>query len=363
MPIKFRCTHCHQLLGISRTRATARVDCPRCGRSIRVPGADGDADTADSGSQERQSDGTLKKALGELLVLAAPESNAPKPSGDTSVKTPPHSSRDHGAISLEPLPADDPIVVELQPQAMTPNPRAVERQDPDRPTSHPLAELARTAQKQRNSQETSPQKEPTRRISSVMSLMLLVVALAVGWGLGALQNRSLQTLADHQPDRLREAPDPNGQPIAIDRQLTGRIEYQDIDGQLLADDGALILLLPHPRVGSLLLDARSFQKGPRHPDRLATEAALISLGGRTARCDSDGRFSLSAEYEGPQVLIAISHHLERPDDVAADPGTRDVISAWFNSCDHMIGRRRVEMTRIDESVGEESLNIQFQTQL
>ena len=44
MPIKFRCHHCCQMLGISHTRAGAIVDCPGCGRSLRVPQADGMSD-------------------------------------------------------------------------------------------------------------------------------------------------------------------------------------------------------------------------------------------------------------------------------------------------------------------------------
>ena len=41
MPIKFRCHHCRQMLGISQTRAGAIVDCPGCGRSLQVPLVDG----------------------------------------------------------------------------------------------------------------------------------------------------------------------------------------------------------------------------------------------------------------------------------------------------------------------------------
>ncbi|MFK7777826.1 MAG: hypothetical protein QM501_06845 [Gimesia sp.] len=42
MPIKFRCQHCDQLMGISRSKAGEVVDCPTCGLSVRVPGLDGE---------------------------------------------------------------------------------------------------------------------------------------------------------------------------------------------------------------------------------------------------------------------------------------------------------------------------------
>ena len=41
MPIKFRCEHCRQFLGISHTKSGSLVDCPTCGRTIRVPDPEG----------------------------------------------------------------------------------------------------------------------------------------------------------------------------------------------------------------------------------------------------------------------------------------------------------------------------------
>ena len=41
MPIKFRCPHCRQFLGISPDKAGELSDCPACGRTVRVPNLDG----------------------------------------------------------------------------------------------------------------------------------------------------------------------------------------------------------------------------------------------------------------------------------------------------------------------------------
>lgn len=41
MPIRFRCQHCNQLLGIARRKAGCEVECPRCKKSITVPTDDG----------------------------------------------------------------------------------------------------------------------------------------------------------------------------------------------------------------------------------------------------------------------------------------------------------------------------------
>ncbi len=40
VPIKFRCHHCQQLLGVSRNRAGGVVACPRCAAELVVPEPD-----------------------------------------------------------------------------------------------------------------------------------------------------------------------------------------------------------------------------------------------------------------------------------------------------------------------------------
>jgi len=40
VPIKFRCHHCQQLLGVSRNRAGGVVACPRCAAELMVPDPD-----------------------------------------------------------------------------------------------------------------------------------------------------------------------------------------------------------------------------------------------------------------------------------------------------------------------------------
>ncbi|MFO0845735.1 MAG: hypothetical protein U0797_25680 [Gemmataceae bacterium] len=40
MPIRFRCPHCDQLLGIARRKAGAHVRCPSCRRDVAVPAED-----------------------------------------------------------------------------------------------------------------------------------------------------------------------------------------------------------------------------------------------------------------------------------------------------------------------------------
>ena len=68
MPIKFRCVHCRQLLGISRGKAGQPVDCPTCGRTVRVPNLDGRAEPV-SAPGMNLNDSSLVQALDALAMI------------------------------------------------------------------------------------------------------------------------------------------------------------------------------------------------------------------------------------------------------------------------------------------------------
>ena len=70
MPIKFRCQHCDQLMGISRSKAGDVVDCQTCGMSVRVPGLDGEVVPLPQPKLDLQ-DAELANALDELAALGS----------------------------------------------------------------------------------------------------------------------------------------------------------------------------------------------------------------------------------------------------------------------------------------------------
>src|SRR6185436_14271417 len=81
VPIKFRCNYCRQFLGISRAQAGGIVDCPTCGRSIRVPQLDGTLQPIPQPELNLQ-DAHLARALDELARLASGDSQpGPIPTG------------------------------------------------------------------------------------------------------------------------------------------------------------------------------------------------------------------------------------------------------------------------------------------
>ena len=68
MPIKFRCQQCRQFLGISRAQAGEVVDCPTCGRTIRVPELDGTVKPLPKPGLKFD-DTRLKSALDEIAQI------------------------------------------------------------------------------------------------------------------------------------------------------------------------------------------------------------------------------------------------------------------------------------------------------
>ena len=80
MPIKFRCQHCRQFLGISRAKAGEVFDCPTCGWTIRVPELDGTIKPLPGTGLDLE-DSKLVQALDELASIDDPGSRAASQSG------------------------------------------------------------------------------------------------------------------------------------------------------------------------------------------------------------------------------------------------------------------------------------------
>ncbi len=90
MPIKFRCQHCRQFLGISRSKAGEIFDCPTCGWTLRVPDLDGSIKPLPSPGLD-MGDSKLAKALDELASIdnssrGEPFRSAAQSAGGTGVE-------------------------------------------------------------------------------------------------------------------------------------------------------------------------------------------------------------------------------------------------------------------------------------
>ncbi|MBC8290234.1 MAG: hypothetical protein H8E37_07945 [Planctomycetes bacterium] len=99
MPIKFRCHHCRQFLGISRAQAGGIVDCPTCGRTIRVPDLDGTVSPLPRPGLDPQ-DSKLAAALSELASIG--DEDLPAPAEDAFENSPANAERETSMPDSDP---------------------------------------------------------------------------------------------------------------------------------------------------------------------------------------------------------------------------------------------------------------------
>lgn len=74
MPIKFRCTHCQQLLSVSRKKAGTGVSCPACGGELQVPTIEGFAAAPARPPEPREAEET-----GSRFDIPTPSELGPAP--------------------------------------------------------------------------------------------------------------------------------------------------------------------------------------------------------------------------------------------------------------------------------------------
>ena len=73
MPVRFRCKHCNQLLGISRRKMGMEVRCPECRKMVVVPAVD----AADVDEPTRKGDPMFAEAVADPLVDPPKEIGSP----------------------------------------------------------------------------------------------------------------------------------------------------------------------------------------------------------------------------------------------------------------------------------------------
>ncbi len=79
MPVRFRCRHCHQLLGIARRKIGTEVNCPTCHNKVLVPATDApDVDPPTVRKADAPFEGSDLDALLQPLP-ADPASASPPP--------------------------------------------------------------------------------------------------------------------------------------------------------------------------------------------------------------------------------------------------------------------------------------------
>jgi hypothetical protein len=333
MPIKFRCSHCNQFLGISRAQSGSVVDCPACGRSIRVPNLDGttaplpkpaidlsDSTLASALEQLASLQGGLtEEAAGAAVQTAAAKVSAPPPVVAVAVVAPVAAPSDVPTVS-EPGPSRQPWI-------------EVEEQ---------LASLARETPSR---QPHPPAKGLTRR-DVVIAVSTAVAVGPITWWLS------------------RRSPHPEGAPVAkgevqappvvkgtqepiaaASQALTGRITYVTADGESLPDAGARVLIFPENRQGSTLLPVDGFRAHAAAADFQIAQESMKLYGGAYVLADDLGRYGADLTSSGNYEVLIISNYQSRPAG-ALPPDLIKSLSRYFERPQLLIGQTAYEFTHL-----------------
>lgn len=343
MPIKFRCPHCQQFLGISRSRAGAVTDCPMCGRSIRVPQLDGSVEPMPQLELNLQDQG-LASALDKLAGLVEGTPAAGQESADLV------ATAQRASISVEtpkPIPLPEPI--ELPP---APTPRVIEPEPVRAPHSLPLAEhpspashdavlasIGQTATDPRAAIRAGVESSPRGPLNlRVLLAIAIPLALGVGFALGrwtAAPQMPRESVVSLPVDPAVPAPPP-----VIEVQepaLTGRISYVAADGATRPDAGARILVLPEQRQGTAKLPPEAFRPGANDEDQRLARAAIRALGGDFTVADAEGRYETQLPQAGLYQVILLSRYQPRAEGAPIEASVQQFLSAYFDRPAQIVG--------------------------
>jgi len=350
MPIKFRCPHCRQFLGISRAKAGEVSDCPMCGKTVRVPDLDGSVRPLPKPKLNLE-DSSLVDALGELAGIGE---------GRQTVDRPVREKSPREAATIEVQPTEEPVI--LEPLA------------PAKPVSVAPAHGARRRRRQSQSpgdtSPTAPDEQVTfdeaidvapvitrgpalgrtaRRPAPVSWRILSAVAGIVLLCAGGLylMNRSVPEVASAGEDASDVSEDLPAAAIAIDETsepaVTGRVTYVSEAGDTRPDDGAKVIALPTQRGGTVKLDVAGFLVGSSDVDASVAEASLRALGGDVVTTGGEGEYSLSLPQAGAYELLVISRHQSRPWEVGVESDVQELLDRFFIRPSTLLGQLAYEV--------------------
>lgn len=385
MPIKFRCEHCRQLLGISKSKAGEVVDCPTCGRSVSVPSLDGKSSPVPVPKLNLKDDALVNAldALAELGTAPSPpvQLDEPVPVADENRSAPTepvHAEEIAGPIALPPAPVPKPVelpplekpvaIVELNPVKSPPLP-----DEPVAPVAipEPLANVKEEAVdvSSNSDQEASadplraaipppspvPEGQSTSHGVGSPTTFALVAGLAFATGFLAhaqfftgpsatdapLASETRKQEDSSEADTVKDRPAPNNEAVR------GRITFRTADGSSQPDSGACVILLPAERNGSAKLTITGFRPADSAEDRQIARTTVRAIGGELAIVNESGNFTAQLERSGSYHVIVLSHFQQRPTgDETLTASVRTLLGSYFDRPDQLPGKRRFALGQL-----------------
>jgi hypothetical protein len=345
MPIKFRCEHCHQLLGISRSKAGKVADCPTCGRSVRVPELDGRRDPVPP-PQLDLDDSRLAGALDELAQIGlAPEEAAP------ATAEPDHTPSTPEVITPEPLAT--PVVIE-PPAPIEPQEAQVSAPQPamDRSAANDaLSELARGGGSPTAAESLPPAVTRQRRATlfslpvAAMIFGAVIVGFGSGYFVGQRGTKDSESTINGNGNGAEHAASANGEETGKPA-IKGRITYENEDGDRRPDRQARVLVFPQQRIGQRKLDITGLRSSDSPEDFRSAAAAFRALDGDVTLVDEEGNFTIALPTAGTYHILVLSNYQPRDTDEAIEASMLNLLSQYFDRAEQLLGRAAFHSAQI-----------------
>lgn len=372
MPIKFRCEHCRQFLGISHTKSGSLVDCPTCGRTIRVPDPEGHALPLPD-LKLNLKDSKLATALEELALLGEngkaveSESAVAVSEGDDNTPKPP---------TAPPVVPPAPVPIRVEPVVVSkPIPMAIH--DPHKPAAvASMQELAALANQpitrdpdaeqpvvdvemplvQRDAGTTISKRSGTSWIV-IASLLGFIVGFVVGrWDRSSVTSSNEVAGGDGKAHAANaNSPIESGSSRKQAAAVRGRITFQTDSGERRPDRGARVLLLPEKRAGTTKLAVTGFRSADDDTDGQVAAASLRALGGDVAIVDDAGNFESASIKPGTYRVLALSHFQPRDDRTAIEASVKALLDSYFDKPEQLLGKCRYQLAELKVSGQEPAL--------
>ena len=332
MPIKFRCVHCRQLLGISRGKAGQPVDCPTCGRTVRVPNLDGKAEPV-SAPGMNLNDSSLRQALDALALIGqiSPDEASVDDEFAEAVVAQNEAPPAPQAIEIAaPLPAQ--IVL----PKVVPAEEKVGRLEGDLSwvVASPAGVLNEVAER------------AASRRSALTAVLVGMTALSVGTlggfflGRSSTAGRPIEISPGVSTSEAPASPPATAESKAA---MRGRITYRTDTGESRPDTGARVIVLPIRREGEVRLPIAGFRAADSDADFQVARAAVRALGGDVARVGEDGSYEILLTNAGQYHVLVLSRFQPQTTERPTDAGLKSILESWFARPDQLLGQVRHQL--------------------
>lgn len=301
------------------------VDCPMCGRDVRVPHADGRVEPLPRPELDLR-DARLQEALDELALIGAGPLRKSASGHADALETEQLTGR-ASVAAPEPVPAPAAVPVRTGPTA-----------EEEQSLTEALAHLTKLAPVQQPVSVTV-EDEPARPWKWVV---LSGLAAAMAFAAGFLAGRGAQPTEErtdvgsgHSTAAVADRGDVAKEDLAP--AIRGRITWRTAEGDSRPDRGARVFVLPETYAGESRISVSALQSEPGSDSFKNALEELRVLGGNLAVVNDDGTFEAEVASAGVYTIIAISNYQPGAEGQEIDPGVQAVLERFFDRPARVLG--------------------------